>query len=163
MLSIPELELDLQHGTLGGVFTTVEGMLNKIRQSLFDSNPFAVGDSTVKHHSEDSSISSVRYTYCLLGCNLNFLPSWQTKNRFTQFLDELGQYAAGKVFPFTLIIRDPLGNSFISAPLGTFLPPEADVNLQVVDFERSFEEVRNVNCLRLGIYLLLMVRMKNSV
>jgi C4-type Zn-finger protein len=59
MLTIPELELVLQNGTLGGVFTTVEGMLSKIRQSLLDSNPFAVGDSTTKHHSADTSISSV--------------------------------------------------------------------------------------------------------
>ena len=66
----------------------------------------------------------------------------QTKTRFTHFLDNLSEYADGKVFPFTLVLRDPLGNSFISAPLGSFLPPEADKSLQVLDFERSFEEVR---------------------
>ena len=59
MLAIPELELELEHGTLGGVFTTVEGMLRKIRQNLLDSNPFAVGDSTEKHHSSDTSLKSV--------------------------------------------------------------------------------------------------------
>jgi zinc finger protein len=59
MLAIPELDLVLEHGTLGGVFTTVEGMLTKIHQSLWDTNPFAVGDSTENNHSEDRSILSV--------------------------------------------------------------------------------------------------------
>lgn len=33
-LSIPELELELEYGTLGGVFTTVEGILEKIKTHL---------------------------------------------------------------------------------------------------------------------------------
>jgi zinc finger protein len=30
MVRIPELDLELSHGTLGGVYTTVEGLLNKV-------------------------------------------------------------------------------------------------------------------------------------
>lgn len=60
-----------------------------------------------------------------------------------QFMEKLKNYADGKEFPFTVIIRDPLGNSFVSAPLGTFLPPELDKNLTLTDFERSWEEVNN--------------------
>lgn len=37
---------------------------------------------------------------------------------FDKFLEELKDLGAGKKFPFTLNIRDPLGNSFISAHLG---------------------------------------------
>jgi zinc finger protein len=33
-LCIPELELELEYGTLGGVFTTVEGILEKIKSHL---------------------------------------------------------------------------------------------------------------------------------
>jgi len=80
------------------------------------------GDSATKHHSQ-SDVGN------------------ETRKKFDEFLGRLFEYFSGKVFPFQLIIRDPLGNSFISAPLGTFLPPEADSNLNLEDFERSFEEV----------------------
>ena len=37
ILIIPELELELLAGTLGGVFTTVEGLLNQVfKQNEFD-------------------------------------------------------------------------------------------------------------------------------
>jgi zinc finger protein len=117
---IPELDLELQHGTLGGMFTTVEGLLQKIVQKLLESNPFAVGDSSTNNHSEDR----------------------EARNRFGDFIDRLKSYAKGEMFPFTVRLRDPLGNSFISAPLGSSLPPEMDKNLTMTDFERSFEEVR---------------------
>lgn len=50
--AIPEIELELQPGTLGSVYTTVEGMLTKIIDQLEETNPFT-GDST------DSSAFSV--------------------------------------------------------------------------------------------------------
>ena len=43
--SIPELELELQPGTLGSVYTTVEGLVDKIHEHLSASNPFGDGDS----------------------------------------------------------------------------------------------------------------------
>ena len=119
MVSIPELELELQHGTLGGMFTTVEGLLQKIVQKLLESNPFAVGDSSTNNHSEDHS----------------------TRERFGDFIDTLKDCAQGRRFPFTICLRDPLGNSFVSAQLGSCLPPEMDKNLRIADFERTFEEV----------------------
>lgn len=118
MVTIPELDLELGHGTLGGVYTTVEGLMNKIYTNLRDNNPFAVGDSATQHHSVELSVNP----------------------RFLLFLDNLQSFAKGEHLPFTLEIRDPLGNSFISAPLGSFLPPESDANLTMQDFERSFDE-----------------------
>lgn len=44
-IKIPECELDMQPGTLGGKFTTVEGILQDIKQNLTDNNPFVEGDS----------------------------------------------------------------------------------------------------------------------
>lgn len=29
-MDLPEIELELQYGTLGGVFTTIEGLIEKI-------------------------------------------------------------------------------------------------------------------------------------
>lgn len=129
-MQIPELELELQHGTLGGytkmtlffivhtlflysvyalltsrVYTTVEGLLLKITSNLRDNNPFCFGDSSVLHHSSDESMTD-------------------SKSRFDEFIARLDAVASGKIFPFTLVIRDPLGNSFISARLGSFVPPE---------------------------------------
>ncbi len=56
---------------------------------------------------------------------------------FIQVIARLSMMAGGFEFP----LRDPLGNSFISAPLGSFLPPELDHNLKMNNFERSYEEV----------------------
>jgi zinc finger protein len=125
---------ELQVGTLGGMFTTVEGILQKILSSLGEKSPIVYGDSKILQHSNDPSISEGRVN-------------------FEAFLAELALYAAGKKFPFTLVVRDPLGNSFISAPLGTFLPPESDKNLQLLDYERSFEEVSSFGFSLLFLFL----------
>ena len=84
---------------IGGLFTTVEGLLNKIKTNLRDNNPFAIGDSTTLHHSATTEIS-------------------ETKEKFIEFMNKLDACIEGRLFPFTIVLRDPLGNSFISAPLG---------------------------------------------
>lgn len=43
-VQIPELELELDYGTLGGVYTTVEGLIEKIHDHLDEHNPFADSD-----------------------------------------------------------------------------------------------------------------------
>jgi zinc finger protein len=55
MVRIPELDLELQCGTLGGQYTTVEGLLQKIESNVRNINPFSYGDSTTLHHSEKLS------------------------------------------------------------------------------------------------------------
>lgn len=65
MVHIPELDLELQHGTLGGVFSTIEGLMKKIYKNLTDDNPM-VGDSYTLHHSEDPDVREVRYYHFLL-------------------------------------------------------------------------------------------------
>ena len=44
---IPEVDLELAAGTLGSVYTTVEGVLTKIADVLEESNPFGKGDSSM--------------------------------------------------------------------------------------------------------------------
>lgn len=41
---MPEIEFELDYGTLGGVFTTVEGLLEKIADHLNSNNPFVDSD-----------------------------------------------------------------------------------------------------------------------
>ena len=47
-IAIPELDFELKSGTLGGRFTTVEGLLDQAKAQLQQTNPFAVGDSAAK-------------------------------------------------------------------------------------------------------------------
>eukprot|EP01039_Chlorochromonas_danica_P000423 gene423-457_t len=121
MILVPELELEVTHGSLGGLYTTVEGLLQKVSKSLLGQNPFMLGDAAVLNHSATDEISVSR-------------------QRFKMFLDRLDKFSKGQELPFTICLRDPLGNSFISAPLGSSLPPEMDSNLTIVDYTRSFEE-----------------------
>ncbi len=37
--------LDVDTGTMGGVYTTVEGVIEQLYKNLKDSNPFGTGDS----------------------------------------------------------------------------------------------------------------------
>jgi zinc finger protein len=46
-VEIPELELTLAPGTLGGIYTTVEGLISKIHDKLEEVNPFTAGDSSL--------------------------------------------------------------------------------------------------------------------
>ena len=45
LLRVPEIDLELQPGTLGSVYTTVEGILDKIVSQMEECNPFGAGDS----------------------------------------------------------------------------------------------------------------------
>ena len=87
-VSIPEIELELEAGTLGGKYTTVEGLLVNIREKLLDSNMFSYGDSSVASE----------------------------KSAFAEFLRKLDEVVAVAV-PFTLILDDPMGNAFIHNPV----------------------------------------------
>lgn len=84
-LKIPEIDLSIAEGTLGGRFTTVEGMLSLIKDQLTN-NPFIVGDST---HPVNKK-------------------KWET------FIDGLKKVLRAEI-PFTFIIDDPLANSYIQS------------------------------------------------
>ena len=44
-VNLPDIELELCMGTLGGVFTTVEGLIEKIQDHLDETNQFADSDT----------------------------------------------------------------------------------------------------------------------
>ncbi|AMD18656.1 HBL246Cp [Eremothecium sinecaudum] len=83
-MSIPELNLDIQQGTLGGRFTTIEGILTQVHEEL---------ESRVFSQTSDSMDEA-------------------TKNRWVSFFDGLKAALAGKI-KFTLIMEDPLAGSYI--------------------------------------------------
>ncbi|OMH84706.1 Zinc finger protein ZPR1 [Zancudomyces culisetae] len=84
-LSIPEINLHLTLGTLGGRFTTVEGLLRQVYDDLDRETPFSSGDSAVQERRE----------------------------KFRGFLQQLDDLIEGKSFPFNLILDDPASNSYL--------------------------------------------------
>jgi zinc finger protein len=83
-LKIPEIDLELTPGTLGGRFTTVEGLLTQIHDELSErTHSFTQGDSATA----------------------------DAKEGFKSFLEKLQSVITLKVCPFTLILDDPLSNS----------------------------------------------------
>eukprot|EP00658_Telonema_sp_P-2_P006995 TRINITY_DN12617_c0_g1_i4.p1 TRINITY_DN12617_c0_g1~~TRINITY_DN12617_c0_g1_i4.p1 ORF type:complete len:551 (+),score=123.41 TRINITY_DN12617_c0_g1_i4:88-1740(+) len=113
-IEIPEIELGMVPGTLGGVFTTVEGLLQKIRDQLYDTNPFGeVGDGrdTLAQGNDNAA-------------------------KFKQLLDKLDRLIEAKD-KFTVIVTDAMAASYIESPFGD---ASKDAKLVVVDYERSWDE-----------------------
>ncbi|KAG2367925.1 ZPR1 zinc-finger domain-containing protein [Suillus spraguei] len=84
-LSIPEIDLVLQPGTLGGRFTTLEGILDQVYEELTE-KVFNAGDSGVTDIDD--------------------------RAEFQEFLRKLKQVKNAEI-PFTLILDDPLANSHV--------------------------------------------------
>lgn len=83
-LTIPELDLVLTPGTLGGRFTTLEGLLSQVHEEL---------KSRVFTETSDSMDS-------------------ETKDRWERFLGGLQAAINGNI-PFTVVMEDPLAASYI--------------------------------------------------
>ncbi|PIA14174.1 zf-ZPR1-domain-containing protein [Coemansia reversa NRRL 1564] len=83
--SVPELDLDMIAGTMGGRFTTVEGLLRQLHEELSGRVPFLEGDSAESGRRE----------------------------KFEIFLQRLEETADGKVLPFTIIVDDPMSHSYV--------------------------------------------------
>ena len=58
-LSIPEIELVLQAGTLGGRFTTLEGILDPVYEELSE-KVFASGDAADDHHAFENFLKKLK-------------------------------------------------------------------------------------------------------
>jgi len=106
-VKIPELQIQVGAGSLGGRFTTVEGLLVGIKDDIHG-NQFFYGDSGV-----DSA-----------------------KERVKQFIERMEALITGKELPWTLIIEDPVANSYLQ----NYYAPDPDPNMNVEEYDRSFEE-----------------------
>lgn len=118
-VTIPEIDLELVPGTLGGKYTTLEGLMDTIKEQLVKINPFAVGDSAES----------------------------DTKCTFLKFVDKFTELQ-NQHTPFTLILDDPLGNSYIE----NLRAPDVDPQLTVEDYERTWDqnEELGINDMRVG-------------
>lgn len=110
---IPEIELELTPGTLGGRFTTIEGLLQQIKLNLTET-AFMSGDSFNARLTTDEQ---------------------QRKNNFLEFVNKLDEIIELKR-PFTVILDDPLGNSYVQ----NLCAPDVDPSLQVQEYERTAEQ-----------------------
>ncbi|KAF1981212.1 zinc finger protein-like protein zpr1 [Aulographum hederae CBS 113979] len=114
-LHCPELSLQVEPGTLGGRFTTIEGLLTQVRDdlhsSIFDMNeekPSSGGDS---------------------------MPQ-QEKAKWEAFFGQLDQAIKGEL-PFTAILEDPLAASYVQSMNDDGKPDDA---MKVEEYERTEEE-----------------------
>ncbi|KAL9645079.1 hypothetical protein ABK040_004570 [Willaertia magna] len=105
-VEIPEIQLLVTVGSLGGRFTTVEGLLETIVEKLKETNEFAIGDSA------------------------------QSKEKFEEFMSNFKKMQEGTFGPWTLIIDDPVSNSYIQ----NLCAPDPDPQLKVEHYDRSFEQ-----------------------
>lgn len=107
-LSIPEIDLVLQPGTLGGRFTTLEGILEQVYEELTE-KVFNTGDAA-------STDAADRVT-------------------FTKFLADLKAVKSAER-PFTLIVDDPLANSYVQ----NIYAPDPDPNMTIEMYDRTFDQ-----------------------
>ncbi|KAI9330824.1 ZPR1 zinc-finger domain-containing protein [Obelidium mucronatum] len=107
-LEIPEIELDLTTGTLGGRFTTVEGLLSQVYDEIEKTAaPFSSGDSG----------------------------SIERRAAFDKFLAKLKSVLRVEQ-PFTLILDDPLGNSYLQ----NIYAPDPDPDMTIESYTRTYEQ-----------------------
>ena len=103
-MEIPEIELQLHSGTLGGRFTTLEGILDQIYEEI-SGKLFESGDS------DDGNSGLHKF--------LAKLKEAKTVSR-----------------PFTLILDDPVANSYLQ----NIYAPDPDPNMTIEWYERTKEQ-----------------------
>ena len=112
-LKIPACSVDVQPGTMGGRFTTVEGLLTQVRDDLrgaiFDTDD-------VNSLGGDS------------------MPSEQ-KTAWDAFFDKINSAIRGEV-KYTILMEDPLANSYVQS----FTAPRPDPQIRTEEYSRSAEE-----------------------
>lgn len=111
-LSCPELDLTVEPGTLGGRFTTVEGLLTQVRDDLKNS-VFDVGDER-----ETDSMAS------------------DSRRQWAAFFSSLDAAINGPAQPFSIVLSDPLASSYVQS----LTAPDPDPKIQIEDYERTEEE-----------------------
>jgi len=107
--SIPELELELLGGTLGGRFTTVEGLLQQIMTELEEKNPFMVGDSAQENY----------------------------KIKVKSICDEIRNICEGKRLGDHIVLDDPAGNSYLQNIYAPDEDPEMSITHYERNFEQN--------------------------
>ncbi|KAI9930509.1 hypothetical protein ASPWEDRAFT_109003 [Aspergillus wentii DTO 134E9] len=112
-LNSDELQMSVQPGTLGGRFTTVEGLLTEIRDQL-KGQIFDIDD---KNNSGGDSMAA------------------SEKETWTKFFDRLETAISGEM-KFVITLEDPLANSYVQ----DLCAPEPDPQITIEEYTRTDEE-----------------------
>lgn len=124
-LYCPELELRVEPGTLGGRFTTIEGLLTNFRKDL-RAQAFGLADGD-----NEDEIARV---------GDSIAP--ESKRSWDQFFDQLTEAIEGRR-KFTVVIEDPLASSYVQS----YTAPDPDPQIQTEDYERTEEEEEHLGLL----------------
>lgn len=119
-LECPELSLAVNPGTLGGRFTTVEGLLTQVRDDLH--NQIFETDAGKEQEGGDSLAS-------------------EEKARWTAFFDGLNTAIKGEK-EFTVVLTDPLAASYVQSMADD--PSQPDEQMTVEEYERTEEEMEDL-------------------
>nr|CAG4637037.1 EOG090X06TU [Ceriodaphnia reticulata]SVE72958.1 EOG090X06TU [Ceriodaphnia reticulata] len=110
-MSIPELDFEVGAGTLGGKFTTLEGLLGAMKDQLTGHNPLVCGDSVTD----------------------------TVKERMKVFNDKLDDIISGKVMGNRIILDDPAGNSYLQNVYAPESDPEMEIVYYERTFDHNEE------------------------
>jgi zinc finger protein len=105
-ITIPELEFEIPAGTKKGSINTIEGFLMQAVEGLAELQPV--------RRIQDPDVAE----------------------KIDQFIEKLEKYARGDTLPFTVIVDDPSGNSFVENPHA----PKRDPHLVSSRYFRSLEQ-----------------------
>lgn len=125
-LQSADLGLEVQPGTLGGRFTTVEGLLSQVRDQLhgqiFDIDEEGNNESTAGSLKPGDSMDA------------------ETRTKWNAFFDKLDR-ALKAEFPFSITLVDPLANSFVQKNVDG---DAEDPQIKVEEYERTDEEMEEL-------------------
>ncbi|KAL8940670.1 MAG: hypothetical protein Q9216_002692 [Gyalolechia sp. 2 TL-2023] len=119
-VKIEEIGVEVSPGTMGGRFTTVEGLLTQIRDDL-KSTVFDVGD---KEEGEEGGGG---------GGGGDSMPEDKQK-AWKVFFGKMEEAIRGEL-RYTILLEDPLANSYVQ----NFLAPDPDPKIREEEYARSEE------------------------
>ncbi|KZZ86580.1 zinc finger protein ZPR1 [Ascosphaera apis ARSEF 7405] len=125
-----DLDLSVQPGTLGGRFTTVEGLLTEVREQLHGQIFSDEDDHAPKEATESAANITPIHT---LSAGDSMTTS--DKELWDKFFAKLDSAISGQL-KFTLVLEDPLANSYIQ----DIFEPAPDPRLKIEEYERTDEE-----------------------
>ena len=116
-MHVPECDIEMEAGTMGGRFTTIEGVLTQVRSDL---------RKVVYGEDDDENLT-------------NDGMQWKRKEEWSRFFERLDNAIGCKV-PFTCIMEDPLANSYIQS----LTAPEPDPKLIEEEYTRTSAEMEHL-------------------
>lgn len=145
-IEIPELEFEIEHGSLGGMYTTVEGLLGCVEDRLKASNRFSLesGDSARGAVVAGSAAASDAADAAAKAKAAGVAAAAEAKkdsDAFAAWWERFQACKSGET-PFTLIVRDPMSSSYIWSPWEDEETGDksADPRMTIERYERTHQE-----------------------